>query len=214
MHLDLEEQEQLAEIKAWWKQYGKWLIGLVAGLFVIYVVYAGWNWYQLRQSQAAGKLYEVLMMAAQKQDLPQALKVADDLESQYSSTSYAGMAGLVAAQLSNAAGDMANAEKHLRYTMDKAKSTAHSDIARARLISLLIDKADFATAEQLASARVSDSFKPLILERHGDVWLAQGKLSEARGYYRQAWDLLAKNQDAADESKRLLKIKLDAVGGL
>jgi predicted negative regulator of RcsB-dependent stress response len=81
------------------------------------------------------------------------------------------------------------------------------------LVSLLIDKSDFAEAEQLASASVSTAFEPLMLERRGDVQLAQQKMVEARQFYQQAWDKLAKNPDAVDEAERLLKVKLDAVGG-
>ena len=81
-------------------------------------------------------------------------------------------------------------------------------------ISLLIDKGDFADADKLTSASVSTSFEPLILERRGDVQLAQDKNSEARKYYQEAWAKLMKNSEASDEAKRLLKVKLDAVGGL
>jgi len=213
MHFNLEEQEQIADIKAWWKQYGLWIIGGIVAVALAYVIYAGWNWYSAKQSQAASQLYETLMTAAQKQDSSQVLRAADDIENQYSSTAYAGMAGLIAAQAANAAGDIATAEKHLRFTMDKAKSSGHSELARARLISLLIDKADFEGAKKLADAKVSDAFKPLMLERQGDIFLAQEQASQARTYYQQAWDLLIKNPEALDESKRLLKVKLDAVGG-
>jgi predicted negative regulator of RcsB-dependent stress response len=77
----------------------------------------------------------------------------------------------------------------------------------------LIDKPDFADAEKVASVSVSKAFEPLLLERRGDVQLAQQKTVEARQFYQQAWDKLAKNPEAADEAKRLLKVKLDAVGG-
>jgi predicted negative regulator of RcsB-dependent stress response len=124
------------------------------------------------------------------------------------------MAGLVSAQMANISGDMSVAEQQLRWTMSKASSDAHRDVARARLVSLLIDKPDFAEAEKVASASVSTAFEPLLLERRGDVQFAQKKTVEARQLYQQAWGKLIKNPDAADESKRLLKIKLDAVGGL
>jgi predicted negative regulator of RcsB-dependent stress response len=97
--------------------------------------------------------------------------------------------------------------------MDKAKSESHSELARIRLISLLIDKGDFIEAEKLAKVSVSKAFMPLLLERRGDVQLAQQKNAEARKAYLEAWDLIEKNSEAADEAKRLLKVKLDAVGG-
>jgi predicted negative regulator of RcsB-dependent stress response len=154
-----------------------------------------------------------LLTSAQKQDVPGVLRATKDLQDQYSSTSYAGMAGLIAAQAANSSGDMGAAEQQLRWTMSKASSDAHRDVARARLVSLLIDKPDFAEAEKVASASVSKAFEPLLLERRGDVQLAQQKMAEARQFYQQAWDKLSKNPDAADEAKRLLKVKLDAVGG-
>ena len=213
MHFNLEEQEQLAEFKAWWKQYGQWLIAIVLVLAVSYLAYAGYGWWQKRQSLGASKLYETLLVSAQKQDVPGTLRVAQDLQDQFSSTSYAGMASLVAAQVANAAGDMAGAEKNLRWSASHAKNDAHQDLARSRLVSLLIDKGDFVEAQKVAAASVSKSFEALMQERRGDVELAQGKNAEARQFYQKAWEQLAKNPEASDEAKRLLKIKLDAVGG-
>lgn len=214
MHFNLEEQEQLAEFKAWWKQYGKWLIAGVASALLIYALYAGWGWWTNRQSENASKLYDTLLVSAQKQDAAGVLRAAADIQDQFSSTSYAGMAGLVAAQVANAAGDMANTEKQLRWTADKAKSEAHADLAKVRLISLLIDKGDFAGADKVASGSVSKPFMPLLLERRGDIQLAQQKNADARKAYQEAWELLSKNKEVPDEAKRLLKVKLDAVGGL
>jgi predicted negative regulator of RcsB-dependent stress response len=213
MHFNLEEQEQLAELKAWWKQYGKWLIAILILILLSYTSYTTWNWWQSRSSLAASKLYDTMLISAQKQDVPGVLRATKDIQEQFSSTSYAGMAGLVAAQVANSSGDMGAAEQQLRWTMSKASSDAHRDVARARLVSLLIDKPDFAEAEKVASTSVSKAFEPLLLERRGDVQLAQQKMAEARQFYQQAWDKLSKNPDAADEAKRLLKIKLDAVGG-
>ena len=214
MHFNLEEQEQLAEFKAWWKQYGKWLMATAAVILLGYASYSGWGWWANKQSESASKLYDTLLVCAQKQDVASVLRAATDIQDQFSSTSYAGMAGLVAAQIANAAGDMANTEKQLRWTADKAKSDAHADLAKVRLISLLIDKGDFVAAEKIAAESVSKSFKPLLIERRGDIQLAQQKNAEARKAYQEAWELLAKNPEAPDEAKRLLKVKLDAVGGL
>lgn len=213
MHFNLEEQEQIAEIKAWWRKYGNWLLIVIAACLLSYGSYVTFNWWQLRQSQSASKLYDTLLVLAQKQDVSGTLRVANDIQHQYSSTSYAGMSGLVAAQIADSAGDMNSAELNLRWTMNKAKSEAHGDLARIRLIALVIDKGDFAEAEKLANVNVSKAFMPLLFERRGDIQLAQQKNSEARKAYLEAWDLIEKNPEAADEAKRLLKVKLDAVGG-
>lgn len=125
MHFNLDEQEQLAELKAWWKQYGKWLIAILILILLSYSSYTSWNWWQNRSSVAASKLYDTLLISAQKQDVPGVLRASKDLQDQYSSTSYAGMAGLVAAQIANSSGDMGAAEQQLRWTMSKALSLIH-----------------------------------------------------------------------------------------
>jgi predicted negative regulator of RcsB-dependent stress response len=213
MHFNLEEQEQLAEFKAWWKRFGKWILAPIVAVTVGYISYATYGWWNKKSSLGASKVYELVLTGAQKQDIPLILKATADLQDQFQSTSYAGMASLVAAQVTNAAGDLANSEKNLRWAVEKAKVDAHQDIARARLVSLLIDQDKFDEARKVAAASVSKPFEPLILERRGDVEFAQQKNAEARKFYQQGWDLLLKNADASDESKRLLKVKLDAVGG-
>ena len=59
-HLDLEEQEQLDQLKAFWKQYGNlisWVLIAALGAF------AGWNLYQrwqIGQSNQAAAMYDEL----------------------------------------------------------------------------------------------------------------------------------------------------------
>ena len=55
-HLDLEEQEQLDQVKAFWQQYGNlvtWLLVIALGA---YAAWNGWNWYQRDQATKAGAL--------------------------------------------------------------------------------------------------------------------------------------------------------------
>ena len=65
MPLDLEEQEQLAELKAWWNRYGSFITALVVALAVAVVGWQGWNWYQREQAVHAANLYETLVKAVQ-----------------------------------------------------------------------------------------------------------------------------------------------------
>ena len=80
MHFNLDEQEQLAELKAWWKQYGKWLIAILILILLSYSSYTTWNWWQNRSSVAASKLYDTLLISAQKQDVPGVLRASKDLK--------------------------------------------------------------------------------------------------------------------------------------
>jgi predicted negative regulator of RcsB-dependent stress response len=58
--LDLQEQEQLDALKAFWKQYGNlvtWVIILALGAFA---AWNGWNWWQRDQGAKAGAMFEEL----------------------------------------------------------------------------------------------------------------------------------------------------------
>ena len=49
-HLDLEEQEQLDQLKAFWKQYGNWLTWTLIAVLGAFAAYNGWNWWQRDQA--------------------------------------------------------------------------------------------------------------------------------------------------------------------
>ena len=50
MALDLEEQEQVDELKALWKKYGAYITRGVIAFFVLYALFQGWGYYQTKQS--------------------------------------------------------------------------------------------------------------------------------------------------------------------
>ena len=68
-HLDLEEQEQLAELKHFWKTYGNlisWVLIVVLGS---YAAWNGWQYWQRNQAAKASALYEEVEKAVIAQDL-------------------------------------------------------------------------------------------------------------------------------------------------
>jgi len=63
-HLDLEEQEQLDQLKDFWKQYGNlitWVLVVALGSFV---AYNWWTKHQAEQALRAGVLYDELDQVA------------------------------------------------------------------------------------------------------------------------------------------------------
>jgi len=64
MALDLEEQEQVAEFKAWWNQYGNLLAFALVAAAVVIGGWQGWRWYQQAQAQEASVVYDTLARAA------------------------------------------------------------------------------------------------------------------------------------------------------
>jgi predicted negative regulator of RcsB-dependent stress response len=65
---DLEEQEQLDEIKVWWKQHGNLLINIVTAASLIIVAWQGWNWYQRNQSAQASMVFNLLQKSVLEKD--------------------------------------------------------------------------------------------------------------------------------------------------
>jgi predicted negative regulator of RcsB-dependent stress response len=58
--LDLQEQEQLDALKAFWKQYGNLITWALIAALAVYAGLNGWKWWQREQSAKAGALYEQL----------------------------------------------------------------------------------------------------------------------------------------------------------
>jgi predicted negative regulator of RcsB-dependent stress response len=67
---DLEEQEQLAELKAWWKMYGNLVVNVLLAVLVVVAAWLGWNRYQGSQASQAAMVYNVLQNAAPTKDSP------------------------------------------------------------------------------------------------------------------------------------------------
>ena len=94
MALDLEEQEQLASLKAWWKDNANLVLGLITAIALGFAAYQGWHWYQRSQSLQASTLYESLSKATQANDAKGVRDAAGALAESYPRTLYASMGAL------------------------------------------------------------------------------------------------------------------------
>jgi len=217
MPLDLEEQEQLDQFKAFWQKYRNLITGLVTVALFAYAAYSGYQWWRNSQAAAASQLYETMLGAIIKGDKDQTLLAADDLQKQFSRTPYAAMSSLVAAKIASDAGDTSKAMGYLRWAAKNASNDGYLALAKLRLVSQLIEQGeakDFAEADGILKEKPVSGFEALWLERRGDWYLAQKKTSEARASYEAAWMQLNQTKELPEEARRLLKVKLDAVGGV
>jgi predicted negative regulator of RcsB-dependent stress response len=67
MPLDLEEQEKVAELRAWWTQHGTLITAAVVIAALAVASWSGWHWYQRSQSVEASALYRNDLKAARTQ---------------------------------------------------------------------------------------------------------------------------------------------------
>ena len=217
MPLDLEEQEQLDQLKAFWQKYRNLITGVLTAALFAYAGYSGYQWWRTSQAATASQLYETMVTAINNGDKDQTLRAADDLQKQFSGTPYAAMSSLVAAKIASDAGDSAKAMDYLRWAAKNATNDGYLALAKLRLVTQLIEQGtekDFAEADQILKEAPITGFEALWLERRGDWYLAQKKNAEAKVSYQEAWKKLDQAKEFPEEARRLLKVKLDAVGGI
>jgi predicted negative regulator of RcsB-dependent stress response len=207
---DLEEQEQMGELKAWWKQYGRMLIVLVVAACVGAAGTAGWQWYKRSQSEQASQLYRALEKAVRANDLkqiPRSFRASSWTSSP--ATAYGPMAALAAAKASYDSGDAKSAAAQLQWTIDNARDDELVATARLRLAGVLLDEKKYDEAGKLLDAAHPDPFAGLFADLKGDTYVAQGKTAEARAAYKQALEKLP----AEGSYRSIVQVKLDALGG-
>src|SRR5271169_1723622 len=69
---DLEEQEQIDDLKAWWATYGKYVAAAVVAVALVVIAVQGWRYYQGKQAEQASVLYQAVSQAARANDLAKA----------------------------------------------------------------------------------------------------------------------------------------------
>ena len=206
--LDLEEQEQLDQLKAFWKKYGNaitWLLVLALGAFAGYQY---WESHQREQAGRAGLLYDELDRAATAGDVEKTTRVFGDLKERFPKTGFTQQAALLAAKVQAEKGQPDAAIASLTWAADNAPEAEYKTVARLRLAGVLLDqKKPDEALKQLAGAD-APSFEALVADRRGDILAAQGKADEAKAAYLQAW----KAMDSKLEYRRLIEAKLTALG--
>ncbi len=208
MALDLEEQEQVAALKSWWKEYGTLVTVALAAASLSLAGYQGWRYYQRNQAVAAVTLYEQLDQAERAGDHKKVRDIAGEITGKYGSTTYGAYAALAAARASFESGDLAGARAQLQWVMDRAKEDEVRDIARLRLAGVLLDEKNYAEALKLVDAKPVESMAGLYADLKGDILLTQGKRAEARGAYQVALD----KSEAGSPYRSAIQLKLDSLG--
>ena len=207
-HLDLEEQEQLDEIKHFWKQYGNaitWVLIVVLG------AYAAWNGYQYWQrSQAAqaAAMFDEVEKVAREGDADKLQRAFEDMKSRFASTAYAPQAGLLVAKTLYEAGKVDGAKAALGWVSEKSADTGYAAIARLRLAGVLMDAKAYDEALKVLDSGMGEEFAALRADRRGDILLAQGKKPEAKEQYLKAF----KAFDERSDYRRLVLVKLNTLG--
>jgi predicted negative regulator of RcsB-dependent stress response len=150
-HLDLEEQEQLDEIKHFWKEYGNLITWLLIVGFGAIAAFNGWQYWQRTQANQASVLYDEVERAGEAGDAQRVERAFNDVREKYGRTTYAQQAGLLAAKVLLEKGKADPARAALAWVADSGADEGYQAIARLRLAGILADAKQYDEAlKQLA----------------------------------------------------------------
>ncbi|KAF7600873.1 MAG: hypothetical protein CGU29_00600 [Candidatus Dactylopiibacterium carminicum] len=212
---DLEEQEQLAAIKAWWEKYGNLLTGVALVVALAVSGVQGWRWYSAGQAGKAGALYAAVSQAALAKDADKTRALTDELIDKHGSTLSAELAALQMAQLEVEAGKPDAARAYLERLVDKGSDALLRDLARLRLASLQSDAGDLDAAARTLQATPVPALNARFEDLRGDILFAKGSADEARAAYQRALAAINKTPASAQSQgiRFVVQTKLDALGG-
>ena len=205
---DFEEQERIAELKAWWEDNRIFVIGLLVAAVVALAAWEGWKWWKARQATEAALLYKPVAEAAKTKDPKKVADAAQPLMAKHPGSFYASEAGLMAAKAAFDAGNLDEARKHLEWVMDKGVEL-HRGVARTRLAAVLLEQKKFDEALKVLDGNKDEAYAASVADLRGDVMFAQGRLDEARAAYKAAVEKAGPRNPVRNISEN----KLNALGG-
>ncbi len=207
-HLDLEEQEQLDQLKHFWNRYGNAITWLLILVLTGFAGWNGWQYWQRSQSAQASALYDEVDRAAKAGDTERLERAFGDIKDKYASTLYAQQAALLTAKVLQDKGNADAAKAALAWVADKASDPGYQSLARLRLAGIALDGKAYDDALKQLEGSFPGEFAALAADRRGDVFMAQDKKAEALAEYRKAYAGL----DTRVEYRRMVEVKLNALG--
>jgi predicted negative regulator of RcsB-dependent stress response len=204
---DLDEQEKLGDLKAWWATYGNYIAAGVTVVALLIAANQGWKWWTAKQAREASTLYFALSDAVGKNETAKAKDAVAQLVEKFPATGYAPRGALLAAKAAFDAGDLATAKAQLEWVVANSKEDELKSIARLRLAAVLVDQKQYDAALAALDGRHSEPFAGLFLDMKGDIFTLQGKPADAKSAYEAAIAKL----DAKGSQKQYTQLKLDAV---
>ena len=207
-HLDLEEQEQLDQLKSFWKQYGNLVTWVLIAVLAAYAAWNGWNWWQRDQAVKSSAMFDELDKAVQNGDADAAGRIFADMKERYPRTAFTQQGGLLAAKAQFDKGQLDPALATLGWVGANAVETEYQAVARLRAAGVLLEQKKYDEALKQLDAATAKEFEALVADRRGDVLLAQGKKDEAKAAYLKAWQ----GMDSKVDYRRLIEAKLGSLG--
>jgi len=196
------DEEQVEELKKWWKENGKAAVaGVVLGLGGI-VGWQAWTQYQITTAEQTSALFQQFEAALNAGATDSSAKQAELLIAKHGKSAYAQFAALGMARQHLERGDSAAAQGQLAWVLKNSSEPAIKQIARLRLARIKLSEGDASGAATLVNEAPKDAFAGEFAQLRGDIALANSDRDAARKAYQAALDSNVGNAE-------LVQMKLD-----
>ncbi len=181
----ISEKEQIEQIRTWWSEYGGYVIGGIGLGIALLVGYNYWQSSRLEAQLAGSALYETLTQHVTTGRLDEAEAVADELEADYESTTYAAQARLAMARLYMDKNRDQDAADVLRELLASNADESLKHVARTRLARVLLYQGKAQDVVDLLEGRQSEAFAAVYGELLGDAYSELGRFEDAEAAYQR-----------------------------
>jgi predicted negative regulator of RcsB-dependent stress response len=192
------DEEQLDALRRWWNENGR---STIAAIVIALAAGFGWQAWQkndLRQQEQASDIYQALLRTLSAQEAPgesqSGVELAEQLKSEYGSTSYAQFAALHLAAMAVKAGKLPDAEAQLRWVLGKAATDSDTArIAQLRLARVIAASGDTQQALTILDKAEPGPYGASYAAARGDILLAANQRDAAREAYTLALEIANSN---------------------
>lgn len=205
---DFEEQERIAELKAWWEDNRVFVIAGAVALLVALAGWQGWQVWKERRLDDAATMYRPVEQGAKDNDAKKVADAGKALIEKHPSTFFASQAALLIAKNAFDAGNLEEARTRYAWVMDKGVDELKG-VGRLRLAAVLLEQKKYDEALKTLDANKEEAFIAPAADMRGDIMLAQGRIDEARAAYK----LASEKASPRNPVKSIAETKLAALGG-
>lgn len=202
MAYSIEEEQEINQLKDWWKENGKTIIVAfilgVGGMF-------GWRYWQAHQAEKiaqASAQYDSLIYSAQQDEQAKKANIEQFVQAN-SKTAYAVFALLDEAKKATEKQDFAAAEANLNQALTQSQDEVLTSIIALRLSAVQFQLGQLDNALTTLNQVKGESFNARKAILTGDIQVAKGDKVEAKNSFEQA------QQSGSQLEQQMAKMKLN-----
>ena len=202
MAYSIEEEQEINQLKDWWKENGKTIIVAfilgVGGMF-------GWRYWQAHQAEQiaqASAQYDALIYSAQQDEQAKKANIEQFVQAN-SKTAYAVFALLDEAKKATEKQDFAAAEANLNQALTQSQDEVFTSIVALRLSSVQFQLGQLDNALSTLNQVKGESFNARKAILTGDIQVSKGDKVAAKNSFDQA------QQSGSQLERQMAKMKLN-----